>query len=204
MSYDLKDVKVKAAGYWPAILNRVGGVDDDFLTTSHGPCPKCGGTDRWRVFDDFADSGGAICNQCGRGQGGKGMGDGIQVMQWLLGVGFPDAIQKVGNFLGVQPAKKKEAKKRRDPAEDIEVMQTQELVLRQFCKAKSLSPKAIERLGGVQARYKKHIVFVFPVMGEDDSDPVGFSLYDAYGGNLPVWNDKTKNYNWVKVKTIKR
>ena len=32
----------------------------------HGPCPDCGGTDRFRAFDDVNDSGGLLCNQCGK------------------------------------------------------------------------------------------------------------------------------------------
>uniref|UniRef100_A0A486XT97 Bll0064 protein n=1 Tax=Rheinheimera sp. BAL341 TaxID=1708203 RepID=A0A486XT97_9GAMM len=35
----------------------------------HQPCPYCGGKDRFRLFGDWPDSGAAICNQCGKGDG---------------------------------------------------------------------------------------------------------------------------------------
>lgn len=95
--YDLRAVKSEATYHWPAIINRVAGIGDDYLTTAHGPCPKCGGNDRWRVFDDFDQTGGAICNQCGK------FGDGLAVIQWHLGIGFPEAMRRVAEFLGTAP-----------------------------------------------------------------------------------------------------
>src|SRR5580698_6037105 len=56
-----------ARGRWAEILPRLG-VDPKFLTGRHGPCPFCGGVDRWR-FTDHGSDGWWICNQCGRGRG---------------------------------------------------------------------------------------------------------------------------------------
>jgi putative DNA primase/helicase len=56
------EVKQAAAGRWPEILAAVGGIDAEQLTDRHGPCPKCGWTDRFRLLD--ADAGALFCSQC--------------------------------------------------------------------------------------------------------------------------------------------
>jgi putative DNA primase/helicase len=43
-------------------------MPSSFLTGKNGPCPMCGGTDRWR-FTDFKGDGHWICNHCGQGNG---------------------------------------------------------------------------------------------------------------------------------------
>ncbi|EGO0679184.1 hypothetical protein ITK59_004563, partial [Salmonella enterica] len=57
---------VRAAGQWGNILKRLG------ITVpaggQHGPCPVCGGKDRFR-FDDKNGRGTWFCNQCGHGDG---------------------------------------------------------------------------------------------------------------------------------------
>jgi len=56
-------------GRWHEIL--VGfGVPPKALVNRHGPCPVCGGKDRFR-FDDKDGHGTWICNQCGAGDGPK-------------------------------------------------------------------------------------------------------------------------------------
>jgi putative DNA primase/helicase len=57
----------RARNRWREILPRLG-VDTQFLTNRHGPCPLCGGKDRFR-FDDRDGSGSYICGQCGAGVG---------------------------------------------------------------------------------------------------------------------------------------
>jgi putative DNA primase/helicase len=54
-------------GRWREILPRLG-IDPRFLRNKHGPCPLCGGKDRFR-FDDRDGSGSYYCNQCGAGVG---------------------------------------------------------------------------------------------------------------------------------------
>lgn len=52
---------------WPAILAQLG-VPASVLAGKHGPCPGCGGKDRFR-FDNKYGRGDYICNQCGNGNG---------------------------------------------------------------------------------------------------------------------------------------
>lgn len=56
----------RARGRWREILPALG-VSVKFLTNRHGPCPLCGGKDRYR-FDDKGE-GLYFCNQCGAGNG---------------------------------------------------------------------------------------------------------------------------------------
>jgi len=56
-----------------------------------GPCPKCGGTDRFHVKADWA-----YCNQCWPYDNGKAH-DAIAFVAWLDGCGFVEACHKLSN-----------------------------------------------------------------------------------------------------------
>lgn len=56
-----------ARGKWPGILSQLG-IEEKFLKNQHGPCPICGGKDRYR-FDDKDGSGSYYCSSCGAGNG---------------------------------------------------------------------------------------------------------------------------------------
>jgi len=60
-------IQDRARGRWRSLLPQLG-VAESFLSNKHGPCPMCGGTDRWR-WDDKAGSGSWICSHCGAGSG---------------------------------------------------------------------------------------------------------------------------------------
>lgn len=55
-----------AHGRWPGMLLALGAAPAH-LSTLHGPCPFCGGKDRYRFIDDGA--GKWFCNKCGHGDG---------------------------------------------------------------------------------------------------------------------------------------
>jgi putative DNA primase/helicase len=56
-----------ARGQWKGLLPQLG-VDARYLRNIHGPCPICGGEDRFR-WDDQHGDGGYLCNGCGAGDG---------------------------------------------------------------------------------------------------------------------------------------
>lgn len=60
-------LKEQARGRWPMILSQYG-IPDQYLKDRHGPCPLCGGKDRYR-FDNKDGNGTYYCNQCGPGDG---------------------------------------------------------------------------------------------------------------------------------------
>jgi phage/plasmid primase-like uncharacterized protein len=67
----------EVVGRWRELLPRLG-VDKKFLTGRNGPCPACGGRDRFR-FHDRTKNGDYYCNQCGAG---KGLGLVMKVNGW--------------------------------------------------------------------------------------------------------------------------
>lgn len=62
----IREVTLAAADRWPTVLAGLH-IDVPDSPRRHGPCPACGGSDRFR-FDD-GGRGSFICNQCGAGDG---------------------------------------------------------------------------------------------------------------------------------------
>jgi putative DNA primase/helicase len=84
----------RARGRWREILSALG-VSHRFLRNKHGPCPICGGKDRFR-FDDKDGTGSYYCNQCGAGVG-------IILLRKLNGWDFPTACGQVDQIIGIGP-----------------------------------------------------------------------------------------------------
>jgi putative DNA primase/helicase len=80
-----------ARGKWRGILLQLG-LPETALRNRHGPCPICGGTDRFR-FDDTEGRGTWICNQCGAG-------DGMALAQKYTGKGFPEVAAMIDGMVG--------------------------------------------------------------------------------------------------------
>jgi phage/plasmid primase-like uncharacterized protein len=96
-SLDSDDIKQQAAGHWCGILRQVCGLSDEQLNPGvHQPCPSCGGIDRFRAFDDVAETGGVICNQCHDKQNS----DGFATIKWQRNCSFPEAVELVADALG--------------------------------------------------------------------------------------------------------
>lgn len=62
----VSDVAAAACGHWPELLAAMG-IDTPHRG-KHGPCPACGGKDRFRL-DDKGGRGTWICSHCGNGDG---------------------------------------------------------------------------------------------------------------------------------------
>lgn len=77
---------------WESILTSLG-VAPEFLSKKHGPCPICGGKDRWR-FDNRGGRGSWYCSHCGAG-------DGFALLLKLNSWTFPQAAREVERVLGV-------------------------------------------------------------------------------------------------------
>lgn len=80
-----------ARGKWRGILLSLG-IEETYLSGKHGPCPMCGGTDRWR-WDNQHGNGGYICNQCGAGNGFK-------LLMGVNGWDFRTAAARVDEVVG--------------------------------------------------------------------------------------------------------
>jgi putative DNA primase/helicase len=88
-------LKDRARGRWSGILP-VLGIGESFLTGRHGPCPLCGGKDRWR-WDNLEGRGTWICSKCGAG-------DGIALVMQKHGWDFRQAAKQIESILGSAPA----------------------------------------------------------------------------------------------------
>lgn len=89
-------------GRW--ILEQMG-FPAQFMRKKHGPCPMCGGKDRYR-FTDYKRTGGYICNQC-TPQGG----DFASLAMAYFDLSFKDLARQVESILGVDKQPKKHTKK---------------------------------------------------------------------------------------------
>ena len=80
-----------AKGKWRGILMHLG-IPGDVLRDKHGPCPLCGGEDRFR-FDNKDGRGTYICNGCGAG-------DGMKLAQEFTGRPFSLIAAEIDGILG--------------------------------------------------------------------------------------------------------
>ncbi|MBL8432315.1 MAG: toprim domain-containing protein [Dechloromonas sp.] len=103
------NVRDVALGKWPGLL-RGFGLTERQLSGKHGPCPVCGGTDRFR-FDNKDGRGTFFCSHCGSG-------DGFALLGLVKGWTFKEAAWEVEQVAGTIQAG--EIRLRTDEAERIE------------------------------------------------------------------------------------
>lgn len=89
--FDARDVLDAARGRWESVLSGFG-VNTALLTGRHGPCPGCGGRDRFR-FDDKEGEGTFICSQ---GGGGNLSGNGLTLLQHCTGWEWKICVEEIG------------------------------------------------------------------------------------------------------------
>lgn len=87
----VSDVVAAACGHWPELLAGLG--IDTPARGKHGPCPACGGRDRFRL-DDKTGRGTWICNQCGTG-------DGLDLVGKVTGKSAKEAAELVAPLVGL-------------------------------------------------------------------------------------------------------
>ena len=103
----LEGIHERAVGRWRSILPQLG-VDARFLNGKHGPCPNCGGKDRFR-FTDHEGRGGFYCNGCGPGSG-------VDLVMRMHKVGFMDAVKLIEPLIPSAPVYVPKATKQDKPA----------------------------------------------------------------------------------------
>lgn len=87
-----RKTKDAARGAWRSILLALG-MPESFIAGRNGPCPACGGEDRWQWVND-GGNGGGVCRQCG------GKADGVHLVAAWKGVTWPEAARLVDEVLG--------------------------------------------------------------------------------------------------------
>jgi putative DNA primase/helicase len=87
----MSDLGERCTGRWGSILSQIG-IDHHYLRNQHGPCPVCGGKDRFR-WDDKEGRGTFYCNHCGAG-------DGIKLVMLWKGCDFAGAARVIEPLIG--------------------------------------------------------------------------------------------------------
>lgn len=107
MAFDVsaKDI---ARHRWAAILVGLG-IEARFLVSKHGPCPICGGKDRFR-WDDKDGTGSFFCSQCGAG-------DGFMLAQKFSGKPFKFIADAIRSAYGNAPVEAKHVERDRPNGE---------------------------------------------------------------------------------------
>lgn len=83
----------RARGRWRDILPALG-IAHRYLINKHGPCPICGGKDRFR-FDDRDGTGSYYCNQCGAGVG-------VILLRKMHRWDFSTACREIDRIIGTE------------------------------------------------------------------------------------------------------
>ncbi len=201
---NLEDVKRAASGRWSAIIISLASVDAVCLDGRQQPCPKCGGTDRFRVFEDFEETGGAFCNQCYD----KKNGDGIATLGWLNGWDFKTTLEKLSEHLNVDSKPKRKKAKSTDPEEHLDWQPWNDRLAELCCKDRpGFTAESLLQNGARMAHYRNRYVVMCLPMLNDALNTVGWMMWnissgpnslDPTAGKLPVW--MTDPPTWVKMK----
>ena len=188
-------IKAAAAGRWLEIIPALGGIPAEVLDGKHHPCPRCpdGGTDRFRAFDDFQETGGTYCNQCHAEKNS----DGISTLQWALGIDFKAAIKMLADHLGIHNGKGRSANredkksKLADGTAKIKAITSTnaDALLQFFCKAKPpITLDGIRKCGGRLVRWGSHTCIRFdgraPII--EATEPTAVVLLKSNGLPFPA------------------
>lgn len=87
------DIHARLGSGWPAILAQLGIPEESLRLKKSGPCPACGGEDRF-TFDNRKGRGDFICRGCGAG-------DGFALLERVNGWSFSEARRRVLDAAGI-------------------------------------------------------------------------------------------------------
>jgi len=174
----------RARGRWREILPRLG-LEPQFLVKKHGPCPLCGGKDRFR-FDDKAGSGSYYCNQCGPGAG-------LLLIRKLKGWDHATACAEVDKIVGTGDPLRSAGPTTRDAGKaEAQIRRTLSEarnpgVVTAYLRKRGLTGSSAVLRGDAQCAYyddDRRLVGRFPaavapVLGPDGSLQSAIRIYDA-------------------------
>jgi putative DNA primase/helicase len=87
------DIHAQIGSAWPSILAQLGIPEQALRLKKSGPCPACGGDDRY-TFDNRKGRGDFICRGCGAG-------DGFALLERVHGWSFAEARRRVMQAAGL-------------------------------------------------------------------------------------------------------
>jgi len=90
-----REIKLQSIGQWGGLVSNLAPQLSPAIekTGKHIACPVHGGKDGFRVFKDFARTGGGICNTCGE------FSDGLALLQWVNSWSFRVTLDEVNKCL---------------------------------------------------------------------------------------------------------
>jgi len=109
---NVDEIRIHAKGRWREILGGLG-LDLPNTATKHGPCPVCGGKDRFR-FDDKDGSGSWYCNQCK-----PKAGDGFALIRNVFSCDFAHALETVAREIGYRPLNGRNDRQLTESSDDL-------------------------------------------------------------------------------------
>jgi len=197
-------IKETARGQWAPLFVSIG-IPQEFINTAHeGPCPKCGGSTRFRMVD--REAGALYCSHCFTSKNG----DGIAAVQWWKGCDFKTAVALVADHFGIAPIANGKSKSEGKPGkaapnDQLEFIEWNDTLAAIFTRAKNgITVDALHRVGARMAKYQAGWkVIAIPIWGPKlrAADPVGYVLYEINGKLLPVKNADGSTTE-TKVKTV--
>lgn len=163
----------RARGRWREILPQLG-IEPRFLVNKHGPCPLCGGKDRFR-FDDKDGSGSYICGQCGAGVG-------IILLRKQHGWDHATACREVDKIIGTevprstpQPSRRYVTDRRRADLDRVLAEARDRSIIERYLRGRGLSTVPVVLRGHADLPYfdddgrliGRYPAMVAPVLGPD-------------------------------------
>ena len=195
---EVKRVKDVARGQWPEILAHAG-IPQEHLKGTHGPCPKCGGKDRFRCLDDWVQTGSSICNQCNS----EGSGDGFSTIMWWLGCDFTEAVQKVADFVGIKRESTRNGSAKAAKRKQLDFIDWNDGFANLFLMHnEGVKVDAIRLAGGRMAKHFNRPVMSFPTFGENGKT-VGHVIMSTIHKTLKQWDKDGNVTNEVRHRQVK-
>lgn len=153
----------RARGRWSEILQNFG-MDPRHLRNKKGPCPLCGGKDRFR-FDDKNGNGSYYCEQCGPGSG-------LKLAAEFTCMPYPQVSREIDKLIGVEAPVPQPAQTQRDPrtalrnlARRCERLGDRISPVRLYLRSRKLSPSILTQMVASQAYWDDGVkVGEYPAM----------------------------------------
>lgn len=185
IKFELSDVKESARGSWEDIFSRFNIVIPK--KDHHGPCPFCGGEDRFR-FDDKFENGDWICNVCSESKNR----DGFDLIGKVTGMAFSQVIEEVASIVGLDAKSTITEKMRKQWAEERKIRerinQETELKKQQQVARQAQGLYRNPYPGDVSPYCERKQVPILPGVKVDHRGNTLIPLYDADGFQ---WNLQT-------------
>lgn len=97
MRFDADLLLAEARGNWYSIASCLTPELNSAMQKigKHVPCPVHGGSDGFRLFKDFSETGGGVCNTCGS------FANGIALTKWVKGWSYVQTLEALEHHLNV-------------------------------------------------------------------------------------------------------